>query len=355
MEKTNKYQIVQIEKENNNAGTKAVVDIAHFADEMGYKRCTIMIPSSQHLINKIRKHLYYIKIWNSISREIKEDSIVLLQHPFHFKQLNRYRNLIKMKKNNVHFVCVVHDVESLRGYRDSQYYEEEFQQMMSIADVIIVHNQVMKHYFVEKGFSENKIISLEIFDYLTDYHDHSKEIPEYYQYIIIAGNLDSNKSKYIGELDQINDIGIELYGPNCDKKLLNKSNIHYNGIKPADQLPQIITSGFGLVWDGDSIDTCSGASGNYLRYNNPHKLSLYIASGIPVVIWKEAAESSFVRENNLGICVGSLKEAAERIKTCTRDDYAKYREAVAKIQQKLCHGYFTKKSLKSAEELLQQD
>lgn len=352
MRKLNKYQIVQIEKENNNAGTKAVVDIAHFADKMDYKRCTIMIPTSKNTIDKIKKHLGFIKTWNSISKEIEEDSIVLLQHPFHFKQLNRYHNLRKMKKKNIHFICVVHDVESLRGYRDSRYYEKEFQQMMNIADVIVVHNRVMKKYFVEKGFPENKLVSLEIFDYYTDFNDHFEEIPETYQYIVIAGNLDSNKSKYIRELNKINNIDIELYGPNCDEKLLNKSNIHYNGIKPADQLPQIIDSGFGLVWDGDSIDTCSGASGNYLRYNNPHKLSLYIASGIPVIIWKDAAESTFVRENKLGICVGSLKEAAEKINNCTRDDYVNYRKAVLRIQRKVCNGYFTKKSLKTAEELL---
>lgn len=43
------------------------------------------------------------------------------------------------------------------------------------------------------------------------------------------------------------------------------------------------------VWDGDSVDTCAGNTGAYLRYNNPHKTSLYLACGMPVIVWKEAA------------------------------------------------------------------
>ena len=33
------------------------------------------------------------------------------------------------------------------------------------------------------------------------------------------------------------------------------------------------------MWDGNSIDTCSDIYGEYLRINNPYKLSLYIAAG----------------------------------------------------------------------------
>ncbi|NRO11242.1 Beta-1,6-galactofuranosyltransferase WbbI [Lactobacillus helveticus] len=49
-------------------------------------------------------------------------------------------------------------------------------------------------------------------------------------------------------------------------------------------------------------------TGNYLRYNDPHKLSLYLASGIPVIIWKKAAEAKFVEENKVGITVDSLED-----------------------------------------------
>ena len=34
------------------------------------------------------------------------------------------------------------------------------------------------------------------------------------------------------------------------------------------------------MWDGPSPDTCAGVYGAYLRYNNPHKTSLYLAAGL---------------------------------------------------------------------------
>ena len=54
---------------------------------------------------------------------------------------------------------------------------------------------------------------------------------------------------------------------------------------------------FGLVWDGISVETCAGVYGEYLKVNNPHKTSLYLASGIPVIIWKEAAWLSLLNAN----------------------------------------------------------
>ena len=56
---------------------------------------------------------------------------------------------------------------------------------------------------------------------------------------------------------------------------------------------------FGLVWDGTSLDGCNGRYGEYLKFNNPHKTSLYLSCGIPVIIWKEAALADFVEEHKV--------------------------------------------------------
>lgn len=62
------------------------------------------------------------------------------------------------------------------------------------------------------------------------------------------------------------------------------------------------------MWDGDGINGCSGNTGEYLRYNNPHKLSLYMVSGLPVVIWSKAAEAEFVINNNVGVVVDDIND-----------------------------------------------
>ena len=35
---------------------------------------------------------------------------------------------------------------------------------------------------------------------------------------------------------------------------------------------------------------------DYLRINNPHKTSLYLACGIPIITWNKAAIAQYVRK-----------------------------------------------------------
>ena len=63
-----------------------------------------------------------------------------------------------------------------------------------------------------------------------------------------------------------------------------------------------------------SSETCKGSFGEYLRINNPHKTSLYLASGIPVIIWSKAALAEFIEKNKCGITVDSLYEIADKLK-----------------------------------------
>ena len=94
---------------------------------------------------------------------------------------------------------------------------------------------------------------------------------------------------------------------------------------------------FGLVWDGESLDECSGIYGKYLLYNNPHKLSLYLSSGKPVIVWKQSALAPFVEENGLGVAVGSL---AELENLDLRANYESYKKNVMEMKKKLGSGYY---------------
>lgn len=344
-----KYQIVEVNDDLSHAGTKANGDVADIAQKMGYHPEYIHIqPQKQTKFGKMQSQAVYAKEWHKAAEAIGMYSIVLLQAPFHIAQLTRYgelKNLKRLKK--VSYIYLVHDVEELREYRYNPYYKGEFEQMMKLANVFIVHNESMAEFFIRKGVSRDKLVLLKIFDYLTD-QNVSKPI-HFEKSLVIAGNLDVRKSGYIKDLKELKGITVNLYGPNPDEELLREEHIVYHGIVPADELPSRLDAGFGLVWDGNSILTCNGGAGKYLRYNNPHKLSLYLASGMPVVIWDEAAEAEFVRENGLGLCVSSLPEAVNLIDGITREEYMRMAENVSVVQKQLIHGYYTRKALKSAE------
>ena len=346
------YQIVEITEQFNHAGTKATADISVVAEQMGIKKLYLkMRTTKEGNMAKAQRQAGYYFDWNKCYKSISDGSIVLLQHPFHYPQLTREKRLYRLKKDKkVKIISVVHDVEKLRAFRYNDYYKREFDVMLDIADVIIVHNQAMLDWFVECGVPAEKLVNLKLFDYLVD-----SPVPKAVTYensINIAGNLDVTKCGYIGQLGQLKDVKVNLYGPNFDEKMRQCDNINYHGSFPVDEIPNQLNKGFGLVWDGESIDGCKGLSGQYLRYNNPHKMSLYIASGLPIVIWKEAAQARFVEETGIGICVDRLYDLKDAFERVTREDYLEMCGHVNKIRDNLVTGMFTRDAIVAAIDLL---
>ena len=108
-----------------------------------------------------------------------------------------------------------------------------------------------------------------------------------------------------------------------------------------------------MIWDGISLNECAGSFGNYLKVNNPHKLSLYIAAGVPVITWKKAAIADFITKYDIGFTVDSLYDIEKIISSMDNKQYETYVQNVKKIQEKVCTGYFTRRALDEVEKLLE--
>ena len=340
-----KYQIVETTEQFNHAGTKATADISVVVEKRGFQKLYLKMRTTKAgYLAKVQRQVGYYIDWNNCYQAITEGSVVLLQHPFHYSQLTREKLLYKLKKEKkVKFISVVHDVEELRAFRYNDYYKREFEVMLDIADIIIVHNQVMLDWFAGCGVSKEKLVNLKLFDYLID--DPTPKKVGFERSINIAGNLDVTKCGYISQLGQLEGVKVNLYGPNFDEKMRQCENINYRGSFPVDEIPNQLNKGFGLVWDGESIDGCKGLSGQYLRYNNPHKMSLYIASGLPIIIWKNAAQAKFVKENGIGICVENLKDIHEAFSAISEHEYKQMLFNVLKVRREVVNGEFTRSAI----------
>lgn len=339
-----KYQLWEIRDNGNNAGTKAPLDVKEVATKFGFKTVNVIRKGEEKdIVSRTYRQIYFLNSWQKIYREIERNSILLLQVPFHDHELSRTSVLKKLKsKKNIKIIYIVHDVEELRKINDNSFYQREFTLMLNLADQIIVHNDVMMRFFIKKGVSTNKLINLEIFDYL---NDEKIELPNYSKEIFIAGNLDVRKVKYLSDLNKIN-ASFTLYGSNFSLK--EYKNINYKGSVKPNQLPHLLNKGFGLIWDGESISTCSGVFGQYLKYNNPHKLSLYLSSGLPVIIWDQAAEASFVKNKNLGIVISSLYDLPDVLDSISEEKYLELAYNVKKEAEKLKKGFYSEQALKKA-------
>ena len=120
----------------------------------------------------------------------------------------------------------------------------------------------------------------------------------------------------------------------------------YCGQYTPEQLPQVLRGGFGLVWDGDEIQSCSGVYGSYLRYNNPHKTSLYLACGLPVIVWDQSAIAEYVVEHHLGLAVRSLEELPRRLQRMDRAEYAALCQGAAEMGERLRRGDMLRRALR---------
>lgn len=342
-----KYQIVFANGEkNNHAGTKAPDDVAEIADTLGFERLNIDFRYS-NTSNPIKKvFLIFVAVFDFIKLyfKVEKGSVVLCQAPMGGGCVRPFTLRQLKKKKHVYLIFLVHDVDLLRHKTPLKSFIREFMTMLSVADKMIVHNEKMKRWFVEeRQVDENRLVVLEIFDYLYPYKD--KEVL-FDKCVTIAGNLGKNKAPYLMHLKDLN-TSFNLYGP-FYSPALDGENITYKGSVPSSELPALLSNGFGLIWDGNEVNTCSGDYGNYLRFNNPHKLSLYLASGLPVFIWSQAAEADFVKKNDVGYCIDCLGDIDKIMKTLTEEEYRAKAENCRKISERLVNGEYTRKALTSA-------
>ena len=213
---------------------------------------------------------------------------------------------------------------------------------LKATDGIIAHNLVMKSVLVDKGIAEDKIVILGIFDYLIpNFQEKSGQKKD--QPIIVAGNLAQEKAGYLYGLPA--EPAYNLYGVGFDESRALENETYFGSFLP-DELPAALEGGFGLVWDGDSAETCSGVFGEYLRYNNSHKASLYLASGFPLVVWKQSALSHFVLEKDCGIAVESLHDLKETIDNLSDADYQDLVDNAKRVGQEIRDGHYLKTALK---------
>lgn len=346
-----KYQLVEKIGSVNTAESKAPTDVRKIAKEMGFSPINIISKeeSNNSILTRLERQYNYFIQWGRFYNKIDVDSMLFIQFPLYRRELNEFRILKKLKKaKKVKIVLLVHDINSLRPdssipVKEKKRQQKEESELFNIADQIILHNNVMINYLVNRGIPRSKLINLKIFDYLSPINSNKKII--FKRVINIAGNLDPKKSKYLSQLNTIN-CNFILYGPNYHS--LKYKNIDYRGSLAPDKVPKVLNKGLGLIWDGTEITTCSGVSGEYLKYNNPHKLSLYLSSGIPVVIWSKAAEAEFVKENKVGFLIDSLDELPVLLQSISSSEYTSLIENVQKVANNLKKGMFTKAALYNA-------
>lgn len=320
----------------NNAGPKAKLDFDYFMQDGGYK----VMHRHLNVDSKFRKLTAALFTIPFLFKGQNYDELVF-QYPTYSSFL-MHRMISKMRRHAHKLYFVLHDVEALRLFTNDPNYWKSERSLFNSTDGLIVHDQIMNDWLRRHGVTV-PMVNLEIFDY---HNPQPIQLGQSYdRSVCFAGNL--SKSSFLDKLTLTN-AHLNIYGPNPNEHY--QKGLSYQGVYTPEELPLHLTDNFGLVWDGSSIDTCNGQYGNYLRYNAPHKTSLYLSTGIPVIIWKQAALANFVVSNHVGIAIDSLAELDEVLAKLTDDQYKLLKQNAVKLADKLRKGYYSKQAVLKIEQ-----
>lgn len=306
-----------------NAGNKARNDVEAILISEGYKGLELKV-ENWYKMNFFKAQQHKYRATKSVFDQLGSGDELLIQFPIIHHTFFISQLIKQAQKRGVKFYLLIHDVETVRHVGNSavklrlkvrNYFQEKA--ALTSVDGIIVHNDIMKNALTIQGIPSDKMVSLEIFDYLIPNFE-EKNAPQKEGAIIVAGNLIPTKSGYLYNLPE--QPAYNLYGAGYDESRALKNTTYFGSFMP-DDLPVALQGSFGLVWDGDSSETCQGSFGNYLRINNSHKASLYLASGFPLVVWKESALAHFVLDKQCGIAVASLYDLQKALDDLTDQDY----------------------------------
>ena len=306
---------------------------------------------------------------------VRKGDVVVLQYP-----LKKYFTLVCRVAHwrKAHVVALIHDLGSMR--RRKLTVGQEISRL-SNADYVIASNEVMKQWLEQKGLTipmgalglhdyrgyyyrgyegtgvrgyENSLVAGDTGN-LAPSHPRTPAsshplTPKNLPIIVYAGALAMRKNAFMLQMGDIaNDYQLHVYG-NADglPGLQPSPSVVIKGFMPAEEFIAKVEGDYGLVWDGDSLDACTGNFGEYLRYNSPHKLSFYIRAGLPVVVWREAALASIVEKEGIGLCIDSIRQLGERLAAITPEQRATMLRNVSRVSQKMSEGGFLRNALQEA-------
>lgn len=324
------------------AGNKAKTDVERIMTEEGFYNAGL----PQRIGGgKFNTFFYNLRSILRAMVNMRRGDILWLQYPVkkYYTTLCRYARF-----RGVRTVTLIHDLGSCRRKKLTP--DKEVKRL-SRSDHVIASNKAMGDRLREMGYAGSPD-ALGLWDYLTDASPRrlprrpGRELPR----VAYAGGLSRRKNAFIYKWPEvIEGYAIHLYGRGFHPELMADSTAFTDhGFVPAEQFLRTVDCDFGLVWDGDSTETCSGDFGEYLAVNTPHKLSMYLRAGIPVIVWSRSAMAPFVIREGVGFVVDSLAQIPARLHSLSAGRQDLMRERAYATGVKIGRGEFFRAAMRRA-------
>jgi hypothetical protein len=320
--------------DEKTAWTKGRMDVMQILRQEGY--AVVQLPAGASPTE-------WFRLASSLNAKLGKDDHILIEYPMPQRKRTYFLYLFSLLRR-VKLYALIHDLNSIR-YDSPQGREVA---ILRLFDGLISHNPSMTRWLRDGGLS-NKIVELQLFDYCTGaaevWHEGDISLP---LQIVCASNLSYDKARYIydPQLGQLPNVELSLYGAYFEPERMPATPMQYMGAFDPDTPFLNGRYHFGLIWDGTGVERCEGSYGQYMRFNSPHKLSLYAALGMPVIVWREAAVADFVLKQGIGVTVANLLELGDIFTKVSTESYRQMAQNMVALSCKVKRGEILRDALR---------
>lgn len=345
MRKQRIYVLNQRQEETCDAAGKAMRDVFSLLKEMDAQ----VIPGVPKKCSRILKALDLPFLLIFLLIVVRKRDFVFYSVPDNYIRIRLLKMVRPIKRFQT--ICFINDLNAFRYGSFLENGQKKELDAVCAADHILAPNRNAEEMLRQAGVSGH-FVQVGVWDYLIG-EAMAETIRERRKLadgergeavrIAFAGNL--NKSVFLSVMEVPDGASLELWGKlDADQRKKLPPGCHYHGVLESEEVPPAICQlDWGLVWDGTGSDAIEGGLGEYLRYNNSHKCALYLASGLPVIVWSQSGMAHFVKKYKCGITIDRLGDLKKEIAAA---DYRSLKANVEKMMPLVQRGYFFKKAVK---------
>lgn len=324
------------------AGNKFPRDIITICREEGYEPIYVAEGYPR------RDSWRYIFDWKNLQR-IEPNSISIFIDQV-CPRITRKMVYSTLKRKNVTIIPLLEDIDPLRSSEMTSSKKERELDRLHQAKYIISQNKKESKLLDDMGFDVPKI-ELNVLDFLSTKIDNSPKTKDSKWKVCYGGNLTEQQSGFLEKIKESDSVEYYVYGKGEVSEKLPKGAF-YKGSFSSENCVGNLEGNWGLVWNGQSLEIDpTDKKSIYYNYVSPHKFSMYLLCGMPLIVYSGSAMTEFVLKNKCGIIVDNIDQIPEKLALISNEDYQELHQNALMIAKKVSSGGFTREALTKLEKL----
>ena len=327
--------------------SEKIKNINEFLKEIGFEEKDIL----DGVCGNISYYNEDINMFIPRSIEIPEDSIVFLHYPCSYLEPIIIEILKSTKVNRRNkIVTLVHQL-NIFNYDSNVYNDINF---LNGSDYVLVHTNDMGKFLKKNGLVV-ETIPINGFDYYVDgelKEEKDREDSEKYSidyicktksdedYLLNGFNRMKMKNYYVNYYSSERGVGGEL-APVTDIRYLGK--IDYKKVYKE------MCGDFGIVYP---IRNMRLSEEKTLKLFASVEETIYILNGMPLIVFSDSPNASFVKKEGIGIVINSLDDIDEALGHLSNRKYNDMKRKVMRIRDKYSRGFYIKRAIENLESMI---